>query len=373
MQNNFAQSLLAVIFLTVAFSGIFAQNSQKAENSFMKGEKMKEARFSGGCFWCIEEAFEKIPGVVEAVSGYTGGHFENPSYEIVSSEKTGHREAVKVIYDPEKVSYERLLEVFWKSIDPTDPGGQFADRGEQYKTAIFRLNEEQKKLAEESKRRIELAGIFGRPVVTEILPAKEFYPAEESHQGYYCKFPSRYYTYKKASGRQDFVAGVWAKHRHFRLFPERKSYWLGYVKPNENELREMLTSLQYEVTQKNATEPPFKNEYWDNHKPGIYVDVVSGEPLFSSTDKFDSGSGWPSFTRPLEPDNIVEREDTSGGMKRVKVRSKYADSHLGHVFTDGPPPTNLRYCINSAALRFIPAENLAKEGYSVYNKLFRRK
>ncbi len=329
-----------------------------------------EAVFAGGCFWCMEAVFEQQPGVIEAIAGYTGGHLPNPTYEQVSSGQTGHYEAVVVRYDPTQTSYERLLETFWKHIDPTDPNGQFYDRGPQYRTAIFYLNAEQQHLAETSKTRIAAAHIFAQPLATQILPAGDFYVAEGYHQNYYQTHPAQYQAYHLASGKDDFLADIWAQHPYFRLFPERQPYWRGYRKPTRAALRALLTPLQFAVTQENATEPPFQNAYWDHHAAGIYVDVVSGEPLFSSRDKYDSGSGWPSFTRPLEPANIVTREDFQMGMLRTEVRSRHADSHLGHVFPDGPPPTNTRYCINAAALRFIPVEDLVKQGYSAYLSLF---
>lgn len=305
----------------------------------------KTAVFAGGCFWCMEPPFVKLDGVIKAKPGYTGGRIENPTYEQVCAGGTGHFEAVRVTYDADTVSYEQLLDVFWRQIDPTDAGGQFADRGGQYKTAIFYADEEQRRAAEASKTRVQR--LFDKPVRTQILPATVFWPAESYHCAYYQKNPEHYGRYKEGSGREGYIGSVWG----------------------DAALKARLTPVQYDVTRRSATEPPFRNEYWDTRAPGIYVDVITGEPLFSSLDKFDSGCGWPSFTKPLPGPRVTEREDLSHGMTRTEVRASGSDAHLGHVFDDGPAGLP-RYCINSAALRFVPLEKLDEEGYGEYKKLF---
>jgi peptide methionine sulfoxide reductase msrA/msrB len=322
------------------------------------------ATFAGGCFWCSESDFSTHEGIRHIVSGYTGGHMEKPTYNDVCSGRSGHLEAVQVHYDPEIISYERLLDIYWRHIDPTDPGGQFVDRGHQYRTAIFYHDAEQQSAALASKQALDQSGRFDKAIVTQILPAEEFHPAEPYHQSYYKSNPVRYKFYRDNSGRDNALNKLWAP----RTTAARQAQ--PYRKPHHNALRKQLTPMQYNVTQNEGTEPPYQNEYWNHKQTGIYVDIVSGEPLFSSTDKFDSGTGWPSFTQPLEPDNIVEKADRRLLTTRTEVRSRGGDSHLGHVFADGPPPTGQRYCINSAALRFIPAQELEANGYEHYRKLF---
>lgn len=359
---------MVIIFMFFAVAGYIFLNGDKikADEKITK-KNIETATFAGGCFWCSEADFEKVRGVTKAISGYTGGTKENPTYEEVCSGTTGHLEAVQVFYDSSVITYEELLNIFWRHINPTDAGGQFADRGRQYQSAILYHNEEQKKLAEASKEELDKSGRYFEPVVTEIIPFTKFYKAEDYHQEYYKKNPSHYKAYRKGSGRDWFIDQVWGKNGSGKSCPAAASK---EVKPDFEANKKKLTPLQYKVTQEEGTEPPFKNEYWENKKEGIYVDIVSGEPLFSSKDKYDSGTGWPSFTKPLEPENIAEREDISFFTLCTEVRSKLGNSHLGHVFPDGPKPTGSRYCINSAALRFIPKEELEKEGYGEYLNLF---
>jgi peptide methionine sulfoxide reductase msrA/msrB len=341
---------------------------------------LETATLAGGCFWCLQPPYQGLPGVASVTAGYTGGRGGHPTYDDYAA--MGYTEAVQVAFDPARISYAALLQVYWRNIDPSDGGGQFYDRGPQYQPAIYYHSKAQQRAAQASMDDLKASGRFSQ-VAVKILPFSRFTPAEDYHQDYAHKCPLKFAAYHEGSGRDAFIEKHWGAAKAFDInaylpTPSAGSgqaaqkgadgQWA--VKDKAARLKQ-LSRLACHVTQEDGTEPPFDNAYWDEHRPGIYVDAVSGEPLFSSLDKFDSGTGWPSFTKPLEPANIRTKVDHSAGLDRTEVRSAHGDSHLGHVFDDGPGPTGLRYCMNSASLRFVPKDDLVKEGYGNYAKLFK--
>ncbi len=340
------------------------------------------ATFAGGCFRCMQPWFDWLSGVVETIVGYAGGTEENPTYEQVAYGETTHRESIQVTYDPTKVTYEQLLEEYLVHIDPTDPYGQFSDKWMQYTTAIFYRGDEQKTIAEEFLKKQAVSGKYEKRIVTKILPFTTFYPAEEYHQKYYLKAKERYNSYKNNSWRPEYFDEMKQKEEELKTQEGASVSWQNLScdtwiefdpnkKYDKGELKSKLTDLQYFVTQENGTEVPFNNEYWNNHEEGIYVDVISGKPLFSSTDKFDSGTGWPSFTKPIESGIVTTQEDGTLGMSRTEIRSADSDAHLGHVFNDGPVDKGgQRFCVNSASLKFIPKSQMEAAWYGDYLYLF---
>ena len=335
------------------------------------------AVFSGGCFWGIQAVFQHVKGVTNAVSGYAGGDAMTARYDRVSEGNTGHAESVRVTFDPSQVSYEQLLNVFFTvAHDPTQLNFQGPDHGTQYRSAVWYTNDQQKAAAQSYISQLTKAKTWPKPIVTQVSALGAFYPAESYHQDYATLHPTQPYIAindapKVATLKQRFPALY--RDTPVLVSNNRKENRMDtFKKPADGELKQKLTPMQYQVTQHEGTEPPFRNEYWNNHEAGIYVDIVSGEPLFSSLDKYDSGTGWPSFTKPLEKANVTTKTDRQFGMTRTEVRSAHGDSHLGHLFDDGPKPTGQRYCMNSASMRFIPVDKLEAEGYGEYVKLFLR-
>lgn len=316
---------------------------------------MKTIYFAGGCFWGVEGYFSRLGGVVSAQSGYANGRTLNPSYEDVVRRDTGHAETVKIDYDEAQISLPQLLQHFFRIIDPTTLNRQGNDIGTQYRSGIYSISAHDR--AEVAQALLQLQRQYRKPVVVENLPLEHFFKAEEYHQGYLNKNPSGYCHIDLALASKPLEPVA------------REPLYLqdGYHKPNRQELQAALAPEQLYITQEHGTERPHRHEYNDFTEPGIYVDLVSGEPLFSTRDQFDAGCGWPSFTQPLERQHITERADFSHNMQRIEVRSKFADSHLGHVFNDGPEHKGgLRYCINGQSLLFIPKSQMAERGYGAW-------
>lgn len=361
-----------------------ASQAAKAKSQEDK-DQPASAILAGGCFWCVETDFEKLPGVINVISGYTGGRTKNPTYENYAA--GGHREAVFVMYDPAQVSYAGLVEFLIKHIDPTDRTGSFKDRGRQYSPAVYFENDQEQLEAERVIKAIDAAKVYPRKLAVDVEQREPFWVAEDYHQDYHAKNGLKYTYYRSQSGRDAFVEKHWGQRAHVLELPGSipesamnngekesdsvaKKTWANFEKPPAAELRKKLNGLQFKVTQQEGTEPAFRNTYWKNKQQGIYVDIVSGEPLFTSNEKYESGTGWPSFVEPIDPEFIVYREDRTLFSVRTEVRSRYGDSHLGHVFSDGPVQRGgKRYCMNSAAMRFIPKEDMEKEGYGDYLKL----
>ncbi len=347
-------NLLTVIIM-LCLGGLSGVKPNNVKNKVM--EDRKEIYFAGGCFWGTEHFMKQINGVESTQVGYANGNTRNPIYREVCTGETGYAETVKVVYNPQKVALDLLIDLYFKTIDPTSLNRQGNDRGTQYRTGIYYTDKNDLPVIEASVRLQEKN--YRQPLRVEVKPLVTFYPAEDYHQDYLDKNPNGYCHIDPA---------LFALARDANV-PKKKEYH----KADDATLRKRLSREQYAVTQQNATEPAFRNEYWDETREGIYVDITTGEPLFISTDKFDSGCGWPSFSKPIDKDLIKETLDTSYGMHRIEVRSKTGDAHLGHVFEDGPKDKGgLRYCINSASLRFIPKDKMKEEGYGSYLPLLEK-
>lgn len=325
----------------------FYQPDNKEQASAINSRKIY---FAGGCFWGVEAYFKRLSGVLDAVSGYANGRMDNPTYQDVTQRQSGHSETVEITYNPQQISLNQLLQHFFRIIDPTTLNRQGNDRGSQYRSGIYSNSPDERQQVAVALQHLQKK--YERPIVVENLPLEHFYPAEEYHQDYLLKNPEGYCHVDLSLASQPL--------------PDEQP---AYSKPDETTLRQKLTPLQYQVTQEQGTERPYSHEYDRLFTPGIYVDIVSGEPLFSSSDKYDAGCGWPSFTRPLAGELVTEHSDTSYNMRRVEVRSRHAGSHLGHVFPDGPAEEGgLRYCINGASLEFIPLEQMQERGYADWLK-----
>jgi len=370
---------------TINFEESLIERFSPKHNSIQEQSSMNKSyeiiTLAGGCFWCTEAYFQEEEGIVDAVSGYAGGEQSNSSYLSVAKGTTKHREAVQITYDPNIISTEEVLDIYWSHIDPTNTEGQFADKGFQYTSAIFYQNKEQEAVARDAKMRLEKSGVFAKPIATEILLFTTFFKAEEYHQDYYKKASDHYERYKKGSGRASFVEETWAKNAAIQFLQSEQTEIIkketlkrddyNYTDEEIAEMLKNLDPLAYHVVAENGTESPFNNVYWDNKSDGIYVDKVTGKPLFSSTHKYDSGTGWPSFWRTIDDDSVTMHEDNSLSTTRTEIRS--AAGHVGHVFEDGPKEEGgRRFCTNSASLRFVPKEEMEKEGYEEYLYLFEK-
>ncbi len=354
--GTIAQSLNIGVYPSWALIGKDGDVQRIVKGSINEAQALALIRDAGGCFWGLEAYFQRIDGVVDAVSGYANGKTENPSYEDVSYRDTGHAETVKVTYDADKLSLDDILQYFFRVVDPTSLNKQGNDIGTQYRSGVYYTDPAEKAVIAAALKREQQK--YQQPLVVENEPLQNFYDAEEYHQDYLIKNPNGYCHIDIRKADEPLPDKT-------KATPQGKGFDAAtYKKPGDAELKRLLTEEQYQVTQNSATEYAFSHEYDHLFKPGIYVDVVSGEPLFSSADKFDSGCGWPSFTHPINAAAVTEHDDFSYNMRRTEVRSHAADSHLGHVFADGPKDKGgLRYCINGASLKFIPLEEMDAAGY----------